>query len=297
MRAGEKGRAAALDGCKGPGREECAILRRRRAAPSPTELTMSDLIFYALAAVGMWGSYRMLKWNNRQKAARRAPERRAEAAQRGWIYEQEQSSIFEIERWRGSTDGIDWVGEAARTGTRRTLDGAARKGSATLITRWHTKQADAGVRPGAASAPRERRRTARTKSARPWSEITSPLAPQGNRQGARHRPLGQVRRGLSARASGHALKPGTLPATGYDGYSLMAADLSEARRCSSNASEAGAARGARRGRPGVALGPDHPRGTRHQRAPVDLRGRRARADRECRAGADHGNALSARQPR
>src|SRR5262245_9222843 len=105
----------------------------------PRRGPVSDLIFYAIAIVVMWLSFRMLKWNHRQKAARRAPERLAEAAQRGWTYEQEQTTVFEIERWRGSTDGIEWVSEAARTGTRRSrLDGAALKGSATLITRWHT---------------------------------------------------------------------------------------------------------------------------------------------------------------
>ena len=109
-------------------------MREGRLSP----MSLSDLIFYAFAAVVMWVSYRVLKWNRRQKAARRAPERLAEAAQRGWTYEQEQTAVFEIERWRGSTDGVEWVGEAARTGTRRSYtDGAALKGSATLICTKH----------------------------------------------------------------------------------------------------------------------------------------------------------------
>jgi hypothetical protein len=65
---------------------------------------VSDLIFYAFAVVVMWGSFRLLKWNNRQKAYKRAPARVTEAAQRGWSYEQEQTMMFEIERWKGSTD-------------------------------------------------------------------------------------------------------------------------------------------------------------------------------------------------
>ena len=188
---------------------------------------MSDLFFYAFAVVVMWGSFRVLKWNNRQKAARRAPERLAEAARRGWTYEQEQTMMFEIERWHGSTGGVAWVGEAARTGTRRSMSGAARKGSATLITRWHTKQRMPVSGPvlllhtaSGAGQPDE--------IAKALDEITSPLA---------RKMIGKVVDvGLSVRfggpiganVEGTALQPCTLPATGYDGYSMMAADPSEA---------------------------------------------------------------------
>jgi len=188
---------------------------------------LSDLIFYALAVVVMWLSFRMVKRNHRQKAAKRAPERIAEAAQRGWTYEPDQTAIFEIERWRGSTDGVEWVGETARTGTRRHLDGTAMKGSSTLITRWQTTRRmpvsgpvllvhnvnDDGKPDDLANA---------------IGEITSPLA---------RTLIGKVldvglavRFGspIGASVEGTALKPGTLPATGYDGYSLMAADPSEA---------------------------------------------------------------------
>ena len=189
---------------------------------------MSDLIFYAFAVVVMWVSFRVLKWNNRQKAARRAPERLAEAAQRGWTYEQEQTMMFEIERWLGSTDGVEWVGEAARSGTQRSLtDGAARKGSATLITRWHTKQRMP------VSGPVLLLHTASDEGqpdeiAKALDEITSPLA---------RKMIGKVvdvglsvrfGRSIGANVEGTTLKPGTLPATGYDGYSMLAADPSEA---------------------------------------------------------------------
>ena len=189
---------------------------------------MSDLLFYACAAVVMWVSYRVLKWNNRQKAARHAPARTAEAAQRGWTYEQEQTALFEIERWRGSTDGVGWVAEAARTGTRRSwVDGAARKGSATLITRWHTQQRMPVAGPVLLlhAASDEGRPDEIGKA---LGEITSPLA---------RRLIGKVLdvglavafgSPLGASVEGLALRPGTLPTTGYDGYSLMAADLSEA---------------------------------------------------------------------
>ena len=192
------------------------------------EVPVSDLLFYAFAAAVMWGSYRILKWNNRQKAARHAPERLAEAAQRGWTYEQEQTPIFEIERWRGSTDGIEWVGEAARTGTRRSLlDGAARKGSATLITRWHTKQRMPVSGP-VLLLHRASDEGQPDDIGKALGEITSPLA---------RKVIGKVLdiglsvrfgRPIGAGVEGTALKPGTLPATGYDGYSLMAADPSEA---------------------------------------------------------------------
>jgi hypothetical protein len=101
---------------------------------------MSDLAFVVLGVVLTWLGYRLTKWNNRQKAAGRVPERQAEAAHYGWSYEQEQTPIFEIERWRGVTDGVEWIAEAARTGTRRSIDGGRLPGSVTRVTRWQTSQ-------------------------------------------------------------------------------------------------------------------------------------------------------------
>lgn len=187
---------------------------------------MSDLIFYACAIVVMWLSFRFLKWNNRQKTAKRAPERLAEAAARGWTYEQEQTAIFEIERWRGTTDGVEWVAEAARTGTRRSMSGAARKGSATLITRWHTTQRMPVS--GPVLLMHNAKDTEPDEIAKVFTEIDSPLA---------RTLIGKVLdvglsikfgRPIGANVEGTALQPGTLPATGYNGYSLMAADASEA---------------------------------------------------------------------
>ncbi len=189
---------------------------------------MSDLIFYAFAVVVMWVSYRVLKWNNRQKAAMRAPERLAEAARRGWTYEQEQTMVFEIERWQGASDGVEWVGETARTGRRRSLlDGGTKRGPATLITRWFTKQRMPVSGPVLLlhTASDEGQPNEITNA---LGEITSPLA---------RTVIGKVIDvGLSVKfgepigadVEGTALKLGTLPETGYGGYSLMAADPSEA---------------------------------------------------------------------
>ena len=189
---------------------------------------MADLIFYAFAIVAMWVSFRIVKWNHRQKAAKRAPERQAEAAMLGWSYEPDQTPLFEIERWRGSEGGIAWVAEAVRSGTRRSGpfgSGAALKGSATLITRWHTEQ-----RMPVAGAVLLLHRASDEKDevAEAIGEITSPLA---------RKLIGKVLdAGLSVRfgsaiganVEGTALVPGTLPATGYEGYSLLATDPSEA---------------------------------------------------------------------
>jgi hypothetical protein len=188
---------------------------------------VTDLLFYASALLVMWGTYRLLKWNLRRTAARHAPERTAEAARLGWTYEQEQTAIFEIERWRGSTDGVAWVGEAARTGTRRSLtDGAARKGSATLVTRWYTERPMPVAGPIALlHHPRDGSRPDAAVQA--LGGITSPLA---------RRLLGAVLdfgfrarfgRPVGGSLDGRALQPATLPA-GYEGYSLLAAHPSEA---------------------------------------------------------------------
>ena len=186
---------------------------------------MSDFLFYAFAAVVMYVSFRIVKWNHRQNAAKRAPALQAEAAARGWTYEQDQTTLFEIERWKGATDGTSWVGEAARTGTRRSLDGAALKGSATLITRWYTQQrmpvSGAVLLLHAAGEGTD-------KMTRVLGEVDSPLA--------RKMIHAVLEAGLSVRfgtavgadVDGQALKPSTLPATGYDGYSLMATDPAEA---------------------------------------------------------------------
>lgn len=187
---------------------------------------MSDVVFYALAVVVMYLSFRVVKWNHRQRSARHAPERHAEAALRGWTYEQDQTLVFEIERWKGSTDGTTWVGETARTGTRRArIDGSALKGSATLITRWYTLQR----MPVAGAVLLMRSASGETDEiTKALGEITSPLA---------HKLVGAVLDvGLPVRfgaalgdeVDGSALKPATLPGSGYEGYSLMATDPSEA---------------------------------------------------------------------
>jgi hypothetical protein len=189
---------------------------------------MADLLFYAFAIVVMLLSFRLLKWSHRQKAAKRAPERLAEAAIHGWTYETDQTPLFEIERWRGSTEGIAWVAEAARSGTRRAGQfgtGAALKGSATLITRWHTQQ-----RMPASGTVLLLHHAGDEKDeiSGAIADITSPLA---------RKLIGKlldvglsVRFGsaIGASVEGTALVPGSLPATGYDGYSLMATDPSEA---------------------------------------------------------------------
>jgi hypothetical protein len=189
---------------------------------------MADLIFYAFAIVVMWVSFHVLKRNRRQQAARQAPERLAEAATRGWAYEHDQTPLFENERWRGSADGIAWVIEAARSGTRRSGQfgtGAALKGSATLITRWHTEQR----MPVAGAVLLMHHAEDQTDEiSEAIGEITSPLA---------RKLIGKVLDvGLSMRfgsaigadVEGTTLVPGTLPASGYEGYSLLATDPSEA---------------------------------------------------------------------
>ena len=185
---------------------------------------MSDFLFYAFAIVAMYVSFRIVKWNHRQRAAKRAPELQAEAAARGWAYEQDQTTLFEIERWKGATDGTSWVGEAARTGTRRSLDGTALKGSATLITRWYALQR----MPVSGAVLLLHTGDQTDEMTRTLAEIDSALA---------RKVIGTVLdAGLSVRfgapvgadVDGQALKPGTLPATGYEGYSLMATDPSEA---------------------------------------------------------------------
>lgn len=185
---------------------------------------MSDFLFYAFAIVVMYVSFRIVKWNHRQRAAKRAPELQAEAAARGWTYEPDQTTLFEIERWKGATDGTSWVGEAARTGTRRSLDGTALKGSATLITRWYV------VRPMPLSGAVLLLHTAggETDEMSKVVGMDSPLA--RTVIGALLDAGLSVRFGaaIGADVDGHALKPGTLPATGYEGYSLMATDPSEA---------------------------------------------------------------------
>ena len=189
---------------------------------------MADLLFYALVLVLMFVSFRILKWNHRQKAARQAPERIAEAATHGWSYEHDQTPLFEIERWRGTADGIAWVTEAARSGTRRSGQfgtGAALKGSATLVTRWHTEQR---MPVSGAVLLLHRASGDKDEIADAVGEITSPLA---------RKIIGKVLdAGLSVRfgsaiganVEGSALVPSTLPATGYEGYSLLASDPSEA---------------------------------------------------------------------
>jgi hypothetical protein len=187
---------------------------------------MSDLAFYALAIVLMYLGYRLLKWNNRKKAAMRAPERQAEAAQRGWTYEQEQTAIFEIERWQGTTDGVEWVGETARSGTRRSLDGTRLNRSVTLVTRWHTKQrmpvsgAVLLMHTDGAKQPEEIAGAVKEIDSALIRKLTGTLLDVGL----------DVRFGqpLGASVEGTQLKPGTLPATGYDGYSLMADNPDEA---------------------------------------------------------------------
>jgi hypothetical protein len=184
---------------------------------------MTDLLWYAVPILVMYVSFRVLKWNNRQQAAKRAPERMAAAAARGWSYEQEQTLLFEIGRWRGSTSGIDWVAETARSGTQRSrLDGAA-QGSATLVTRWYTQQRMPVSGPVLLMQGNDGEGET-NEVATVLDEIDSPLA---------RKMIGKVLDvGLSvkfgepvgAAVEGASLLPGILPATGYDGYNLMAAD-------------------------------------------------------------------------
>jgi hypothetical protein len=189
---------------------------------------MADLVYYALIVMVMFVSFRVLKANRRQTAAMQAPERTAEAATHGWSYEHDQTPLFEIERWRGTSDGIAWVTEAARSGTRRSGPfgtGAALKGSATLITRWHTEQR---MPVSGAVLLLHRASNDKDEISDAIGEITSPLA---------RKIIGKVLdAGLSVRfgsaigadVEGSALVPSTLPASGYEGYSLLASDPSEA---------------------------------------------------------------------
>lgn len=190
-------------------------------------MTLTDLAWYGFAILGMYVSFRFLKWNNRQLAAKKAPERIADAAKRGWSYEQEQTLMFEIGRWRGQSDGIAWVGETARSGTKRSSLGGSAIGSVTLVTRWYTLQRMPVSGPvwlmqdtSGAGAPNE--------LAKKLDDMDSPLA---------RTLIGKmldvglpVRFGgpIGDKVEGASLRPVTLPATGYDGCNLMAADPSEA---------------------------------------------------------------------
>lgn len=97
---------------------------------------MADALYYLFCIVAMGGIFWWLKSSKHQQATRAAPERAAQAAPRGWAYETDASMMFAIERWRGSTDGLNWTLETLRGGG-STEDRTGR--SVTRLTRWHAE--------------------------------------------------------------------------------------------------------------------------------------------------------------
>jgi hypothetical protein len=95
---------------------------------------MSDALFYAFVVVVMWLSYRFLKRRRRAEGVRVTPEKQADAARAGWEFETGQTALFDVYRWRGTTEGVSWVAECLRGGGR-----GRRNETVSRILRWYTQ--------------------------------------------------------------------------------------------------------------------------------------------------------------
>jgi hypothetical protein len=94
---------------------------------------MADAIFYVFALVVMFLTFRWMKARQRTAAVRLEPAAQADAGRLGWTYETEQTAIFEIQRWRGTTNGLSWVAETLRSGRSRRHPNQA----TTRVLRWY----------------------------------------------------------------------------------------------------------------------------------------------------------------
>lgn len=97
---------------------------------------MEDALYYLGCIVAMGVVFWWMKSSKRRQTARAAPQRSAQAATRGWRHETDGTTMFAIERWRGSTDGLPWTLETL-TGGGSTEDG--RRQSVTRLTRWQAE--------------------------------------------------------------------------------------------------------------------------------------------------------------
>jgi hypothetical protein len=95
---------------------------------------VSDFLYYVVIIIIMGLSFVFLKRRHRVAAAELTPAKSADAARVGWQFETDQSALFEIFRWRGTTDGVSWVAEAVRSGRSR----SRLQGSTARIVRWYT---------------------------------------------------------------------------------------------------------------------------------------------------------------
>lgn len=95
---------------------------------------MTDVLFYLAAVILMGLGFVFLKRRHRVTAAALAPAKSEDAARVGWQFETGQTALFEIFRWRGTTDGVSWVAEALRSGRSR----SKLQGSTARIVRWYT---------------------------------------------------------------------------------------------------------------------------------------------------------------
>jgi hypothetical protein len=94
---------------------------------------MADAIFYVFAVVVMFLTFRWMKARGRASATRLEPAAQADAGRFGWSYETGQTAIFDIQRWRGTTNGIPWVAETLRSGRSRHHPNE----SSTRVLRWY----------------------------------------------------------------------------------------------------------------------------------------------------------------
>lgn len=97
---------------------------------------MADALYYLACIVAMGLIFWWMKSSKRRQATRATLERAAQAAPLGWNHEADSSMMFAIDRWRGSSGGLDWTLEVLRGGG-STEDGRGR--SATRLTRWHAQ--------------------------------------------------------------------------------------------------------------------------------------------------------------
>lgn len=67
--------------------------------------------------------------SRRQQA--QADDMRAQAGSRGWTFEAVREGAYQVHRWRGATDGIEWVAESMETPSRNSKH-------QTRLARWRT---------------------------------------------------------------------------------------------------------------------------------------------------------------